>query len=152
RAPIAGTLVEFPGWAPGAYVAHGQALGVISPRDGLRIELGVPSRDVGLVRVGQEATLQIEAFPYIYWGTLAGTVEAISDDYVANGMPPVFKVVVRPHATVLTRAAGGRGQLRKGMTCTARLRVARRSLWQWLYQDLSDWLDPQANAASLGLP
>lgn len=58
---------------------------------------------------------------------------------------PAFKVLVRPAATFVTLPNGLRGELKKGLTLSARFLVARRSIFQLLYEDISAWLDPQAN-------
>jgi len=40
------------------------------------------------------------------------------------------------------------GELSKGMTGSARFVTARRTLLQILYQDASEWLDPQNHATA----
>ena len=54
-----------------------------------------------------------------------------------------FKVTLQPAATTLYLPNGTAGPLRKGMTLSARFVVARRSLLQILYEDVSAWLNPQ---------
>lgn len=150
QAPAAGVLVGFSGWSPGGFVTAGQSLGVVSPSDTLLVETHVSPRDVGLVRVGQAARLQIDAYPYTQWGTLDGTVEAIGGDLVGGeastpGTNPgqAFKVMIRPAAGHLMLPNGVRGELKKGLTLSARFLVARRSVFQLLYDDVSAWLNPQ---------
>lgn len=145
RAPVNGVLVGFNGWSPSANVLAGQNLGAVSPVDRLQIESQVSARDIGLVRVGQSVRLQVDAFPYAQWGMLQGEVEAISGDLLgaSAGTAGFFKVLIRPEATHLTLPNGLRGDLKKGLTLTARYVVARRSLLQILYDDASAWLNPQ---------
>ena len=153
-APIDGVLVGFTGLCPGGFVTLGQAFGTVSPDDSLLVETHVAARDVGLVRVGQAARMQVDAFHYTQWGTLDGTVESISGDMISNNSAEqgatsggvFFKVVVRPIRTTLIHSNGARGDLRKGMTLSARFLIARRSLLQILYEDVSGWLDPKANS------
>jgi HlyD family secretion protein len=146
RAPADGVLVDINGWSIGGFVAAGQSLGAVSPEDTLQVEVHVTPRDIGLVRVGQTARLQIDAYPYTQWGTLDGIVTAISGDLVGaagpGGSAALFKVLVRPAATHLALPNGARGELKKGLTLSARFLVARRSLFQLLYDDVSAWLDP----------
>lgn len=152
RAPASGVLIGFAGLSPGGYVSAGQVLGTVSPEDALRVETYVAPKDVGLIRVGQTARLQIDAFPYTQWGTLDGVVESVSGDMLnggtgtANGV--FFKIVVRPAQTALHLPSGVAGELRKGMTLSTRFLVARRSLLQILYEDVSNWLDPEANPST----
>ncbi len=152
RAPADGVLVDFHGWSPGAFLQAGQSVGAVSPGDALLIEVHVPPRDIGLVRIGQTVRLQIDAYPYTQWGTLDGTVTAISGDLVGNatdtGHRAGFKVFVRPAAGYLTLSDGRRGELKKGLTLSARFLVARRSLFQLLYDEASAWLDPQAGPST----
>jgi multidrug resistance efflux pump len=155
RSTSDGSLIGFSGLSAGAFVTAGQALGTVSPNDTLLIETFVSPRDVGLMRVGQDARLQIDAYSYTQWGTLVGVVESISGDTTSYPMASqaspygnaAFKVVVRPRSTTLRLANGVRGDLRKGMTLSARFLVARRSLLSVLYEDVSSWLDPKARSA-----
>lgn len=152
RASASGALIGFAGLSVGSFVAAGQVLGAVSPDDALRVEALVTPKDVGLIRVGQTARLQIDAFPYTQWGTIDGIVESISGDML-NGGPSAasgvfFKVIVRPASTTLRLPSGVAAELRKGMTLSARFLVARRSLLQILHEDVSNWLDPKANPAA----
>lgn len=144
RAPVAGALVGFSGWAEGGRLLAGQVLGAVSPGGALRVDTQVSTRDIGRLRLGQAVRMQVDAFPYTQWGLLDGEVEAIGADLIgdANGAA-YFKVTIRPHATHLTLPNGVRGELRKGLTLTARYVVGRRSLLQILYDDASAWLNPQ---------
>lgn len=143
-APADGQLLGFDGWSVGAFVSAGQTLGTLSPDNTLIVETWVSSRDIGLMRVGQAARMQVDAFPYTEWGMLDGVVTGISGDMnpAGNTANPVFKVSVRPAATSLSLPNGVRGELRKGLTLSARFPVARRNLFQLLYEDTSAWLDP----------
>lgn len=143
RAPSDGALSGFSGLTAGAYVQPGQMIGALSPDEALRIECYISPRDIGMVRVGQAAHLQIDAFPYTQWGSLEGTVAAISADNVASNNPGSgFRVLVTLPRHHLTLPSGLRGELRKGMTAAVRLLIARRSLFSLLHQDVSDWLRP----------
>jgi HlyD family secretion protein len=94
--------------------------------------------------------MQIDAYPYTYWGTLDGTVESIGGDLVAGyastpptSSSPAFKVSIRPSAGHLSLPNGLRGELKKGLTLSARFLVTRRSVFQLLYDDVSAWFNPQ---------
>ena len=143
RAPVAGSVQGLVGLGEGAYVAAGQSLGFVSPAGTLQVETVVSPRDIGLVREGQAVRMQVDAFPYTRWGLLDGTVLSVAADAAGNGAQPAFRVIVDPSATVLRLPGGARGDLRKGMTLTARFVVARRSLLQIFYQDAAQWADPR---------
>lgn len=153
RAPVDGVLVGFASVGTGRTVLAGQFLGAISPTDALRVEAYISPRDIGLVRIGQRARLQVDAFPYTRWGTLDGQVESISDDLLSATDGPgtltgqaqrAFVAVVRPYQERLRLANGVQGQLKKGMTLSVRFLTARRSLLQIIYEDASQWIDPQS--------
>jgi membrane fusion protein, peptide pheromone/bacteriocin exporter len=57
-------------------------------------------------------------------------------------------VIVRPDRDYLQVREGLRGSLKKGMTVTARFFVARRSLWELLYESLDILFNPAMNEAS----
>ena len=150
RAPVAGTVQGLVGLAQGAYVLPGQSLGFVSPDDRLVAEAYVSPRDIGFVRAGQRVRMQIDAYPYTQWGLLDGEVEGVAADSgsVQNSTTTAYKIVIRPAAMALRLQNGIRGELRKGMTLSARLVVTRRSLLQLLHEDLSGWLDPASEGAS----
>ncbi len=148
RSPASGTVQGLAGLAEGSYVVPGQVLGQISPDDSPVVEVLVASRDIAFVRAGQSVRMQVDSFPYAQWGLLAGTVSSVADDAVIDGRRAAFKVVVRPATLELRRADGKSGFVRKGMTLTARFVVARFSLAQLLYQDLTGRLDPRGPTPS----
>lgn len=153
RAPVGGVLLGFAGWSPGAQVVAGQSLGAISPEGRLMVESKVSTRDIGLIRKGQRVRLQVDAYPYTHWGMLDGVVDSIGGDMLAptTAMPGYFKVAIRPERPWLSLPDGTHGELRKGLTLTARYVVARRSLLQLLYEDASAWLNPQHGSDPISL-
>jgi membrane fusion protein, peptide pheromone/bacteriocin exporter len=146
RAPATGSIQGLTGLSPGAWLSAGQMIGAVSPSDALLIETFVSPKDVGLLRLGQPARLQIDAYPYTQWGLLDATVMTLAaDSSGTNGANSTsgFKVTLQPTATTLYLPNGTAGPLRKGLTLSARFVVARRSLLQILYEDVSAWLNPQ---------
>ena len=146
RAPATGSIQGLTGLSPGAWLSAGQMIGAVSPSDALLIETFVSPKDVGLLRLGQPARLQIDAYPYTQWGLLDATLTTLAaDSSGTNGANSTsgFKVTLQPAATTLYLPNGAAGPLRKGLTLSARFVVARRSLFQILYEDVSAWLNPQ---------
>ncbi|HET7321034.1 MAG TPA: HlyD family efflux transporter periplasmic adaptor subunit [Longimicrobiaceae bacterium] len=141
-AAVDGTVEEALSLSRGSFVREGERLFVISPRADLIAEVYVAPSDIGLIRQGAEVRMQVDAFDYTEWGMLAGRVAELPNDFVLVDQQPMFRVKVRLAATELRLRSGVRGRLRKGMTLNARFTLAKRSLWQLLRDDVSDWLDP----------
>ena len=83
RAPIGGTVQASAVTTVGQVVAPGQQVMQVVP-DGLplEIEVYVLNTDVGFVKVGQEAVVKVDTFPYTRYGTLSGTVVKIANDAI----------------------------------------------------------------------
>lgn len=141
-APLDGYAIGFVGLSAGTYLAAGSKLGEISPGDTIVVEAYVHPRDIGFVKLGQPAMIQVDAFSYSEWGTLRGTVNAISQDYVRMGDQVAFKVVIAVADPVLRKASGLAVAVMRGMTVNARFLVTRRSLFQLIYEKAGQWLDP----------
>lgn len=141
-APVDGTVEEVAAVSAGSLVQQGQKLAVISPTADLSAEVYVTPRDIGLLRPGTPARVQIDAFNYNDWGFVAGRVQEISDDFVLLNQQPMFRVRVALDEHELRLRNGFRGRLRKGMTLRARFMVTERTLFQLLRDDVNDWLNP----------
>lgn len=147
-APVAGTIEQWQPLAAGSRVTVGDRIGVVSPT-GTRLvaDVAVSPVDIGQLRVGMPVRLHVDAFDYRVWGAIDGMVLAVGDDFLpGNDQRPAFRVVVAPSRATLTLGNGARGDLRKGMSLTARFVVARRSLLQLLIDDAGDWLDPRVTS------
>jgi len=145
RAPIAGTVQNLQGIYEGSFVSPNQTLATISPDTGLIAESYVPPKDIGLVREGMTARMQISAFDYNQWGILTGKVKEISNDVSVINEQPVFIVRSVLDHSYLELQNEYRGQLKKGMTIQTRFTISERSLYQLLYDNVDDWLNPNWN-------
>ncbi|GAB3706150.1 HlyD family efflux transporter periplasmic adaptor subunit [Spirosoma flavus] len=145
KAPVGGTATQLAGRYAGSYVQPGDVLAVVSPDSTLIAEAYVPSKDIGLLKPGQPVRLQVDAFNYNQWGLLTGRVIDIANDFTTANGEPVFKVRCQLDRPYLTLQNGYQGRLKKGMTVQTRFQVARRSLFQLLYDKADDWLNPAIN-------
>ncbi|MCL2502112.1 MAG: HlyD family efflux transporter periplasmic adaptor subunit [Bacteroidales bacterium] len=141
-APVSGSVQQLPGLKVGNYVTQGEILMEISPDGAFHAECYVSPRDIGLIRIGQQALLQIDAFNYNEWGMLQAQVSDIAHDVVLLDGQPFFKVFCTPQRTCLSLKNGYTGQLKKGMTFSVRFKLTRRTLFQWLYDKADHWLNP----------
>jgi len=144
KAPTSGIIQGINTRYPGGLLQANETLCSISPEGNLIGECYVPTRDIGLLKVGQPVRYQMEAFDYNYFGVLTGKVATIDNDFTVINNTPVFKVRCSFDSTQLHLKNGFTGTLKKGLNFQARFIVARRSLWQLLYDKLDDWLNPNA--------
>lgn len=103
-------------------VAAGQEIAKIVPSDAkLRIKTFIAASDLDKVKLGQAAQMRVSACPYPDYGTLHGTVKAISPDAIAPAnqtatgeaskassaaaSPPVYEVTIEPSSLSLQRGS-----------------------------------------------
>jgi HlyD family secretion protein len=146
KAPTSGIIQGINTRYQGGLLQANETLCTISPEGDLIGECYVPTRDIGLLKIGQPVRYQMEAFDYNYFGVLTGKVAAIDNDFTVINNTPVFKVRCSFDSTQLHLKNGFTGKLKKGLNFQARFIVARRSLWQLLYDKMDDWLNPNAPA------
>lgn len=141
-APVAGNIQQLPGLRIGNYITEGETLMEISPDGTLLAECYLAPRDIGLIQTGQPALLRIDAFNYNEWGMLKAQVTDIAQDVILLDNQPFFKVICTPEQTCLSLKNGYTGRLKKGMTFGITFIVTRRTLFQWLYDKMDKWLNP----------
>jgi HlyD family secretion protein len=144
RAPVTGIVQGMNTRYPGGFLQVNETICSISPEGHLLGECFVSSKDIGLLQVGQPVRYQVEAFDYNYFGVLTGKITSIDNDFTPVDNKPLFKVRCSFDSTQLHLKNGFTGRLKKGLGFRASFTVARRSLWQLLFDKLDDWLNPNA--------
>lgn len=146
-APSDGTLLISEGIPVGSWINAGQIIGTISPDGDLCVEVYVPPQKIGQIYPKAPVKFSIDAYNYHQWGTATGEVIKIGDDIELIDNQAVFKVLCRLDQAHLNLPSGIKGSLTKGLTLTALFYQARRSLFQLLYDDVNDWINPnQSNS------
>ncbi len=162
-APIDGVAQQLAVTTVGQVVTTGQQLLVITPTEGaLRVEALVANLDIGFVKLGQEAAIKVDAFPFTRFGVLRGKVIRIATEAVAeseakrslvnaaamgaNAPPPasapgqpesfVFPVTIAIDETTM-KAEGAEVPLTAGMTVTAEIKTDSRRVIDYLLSPLS---------------
>jgi multidrug resistance efflux pump len=144
-APVAGTIVNYKGYAAGTFVNNAHVIAEISPNQKLIVECMVATNDIGLVRPAQQVRFQMDAFNYNYWGFVEGEVLDI-DQQVSQQNDQLFvKVRCKLNRMNLKLKNGYKAGIRKGMTLSAHFIVTRRSLYQLLFDHVDAWLNPITN-------
>ena len=113
----------------------------------LQAELLLATRAAGFIKPGDEARLQIEAYPFERFGFVMGRVLAVSKSVLKPGeflAPIEIREAVYRVRVVLDRdyvlAYGQQKPLRPGMVLRADIVIERKPLWR-------QWFDPLLAAA-----
>jgi hemolysin D len=162
RAPIDGVIQQTAVTTVGQVVTTGQRLAVITPAGGkLQVEALVANVDIGFVKLGQEAVIKVDAFPFTRFGVLHGKVVKIASGAIAEqdakraladatatantvptpaavpGQPEIF---VFPVTVVLNEASinadGAVIPLTPGMTATIEIKTDSRRVIDYLLSPL----------------
>lgn len=143
-APLAGVVKNLRITTVGGVLRAGDELMQISPTEGeLLLEVRINPADIGLLRLGQQATLRLDAFDYSIYGTLQGELIYLSSDTLVeqgpNGAPVSF---YRGRVRVDTDAHKRHPQLsqstlKPGMTATVDIRTGERSLLNYLLKPIA---------------
>jgi hemolysin D len=159
--PIDGTVQQLAITTIGQVVTTGQQLMAIVPSDGpLQVQAYVNNADIGFVKLGQEAVIKLDAFPFTRYGVLHGKVMKIATDAIdsqdarraeanaislansasapLSGGPRNF---VYPVALTLDEGAmtvaGSPAPLRAGMTVTVEIKTESRRIIDYLFSPLA---------------
>ncbi|WP_159467127.1 HlyD family secretion protein [Dyadobacter sp. 3J3] len=144
KAPVTGTVQQISGKYIGSFIQAGETLGIISPDDSLLIaECYVSPQNIGLIKKGQNVLLRIDAFNYNEWGMIKGEVTDIAHDFTVINDLPVFKVKCVLLQKQVRLKNGYAVSLSKGLSFHAAFVIARRSLYQLIYDKADDWLNPK---------
>lgn len=124
RSPLAGTVQQLTVSTVGQVVTTGQSLLTIVPLDGaLEVEANIANKDIGFVKVGQEAVIKVEAFPFTRYGTITAQVIKISRDAVDDRE----NQTVTDAATAAKQGASPGGRL-QNLVFPATLRLDKRTI------------------------
>ncbi|GAB2608121.1 HlyD family secretion protein [Belliella aquatica] len=142
-----GTLINVLNLNKGDFVHPQQKLAEISPDTTLLAVTYISPMDIAFIEKGQEVSFQIDAYNYNQWGIATGKVVDIADDLsLLNEREAGFLVTCALDNPSLILSNGQEGYVKKGMTYNARFVIARRSLFQLLYDKVDNWLNPQVQS------
>lgn len=163
-APVSGTIQGMTVTTVGQYVHAGDEIMRIVPDTGeLEVEAYLLNADVGFVKIGQQAQVKIDAFPYARYGTIDATVKSIANDAISGAEAQqrqhdssrpatgslsatsaaektqdlVFQVTLRLSASTM-KVDGADIPLGSGMTVTADIATERRRLIDYILSPLTE--------------
>jgi adhesin transport system membrane fusion protein len=134
RAPVAGIVQDLGVTTPGQSVGSNQPLMKLVPTGGgLVIEARVANRDIGHVRLGQPAKVKVQAYDFLRYGTLTGTVERIAADAAVDPKTGAltYGITVRTEGAELGRGAD-RFSVLPGMAVVVDLLTGERTILSYL--------------------
>jgi len=110
----------------------------------IEARLLIPVRSAGFVSAGQDLDIRYDAFPYQKFGLYAGQVLSISSSVLLpneiNSLPLQINEPVYLVRAVLTQKAvtayGREMALKSGMTFSADIKLAERSLVEWILEPI----------------
>ncbi len=120
--------------------------GIIRKKDitnpNLIVECYVTPSELGFLQLNDVVKFQIDAFPYNQWGLASGKILHINYDLTMVQNAPMFKVICSLNETSLFISNSICGNLRKGMTLAARFSLAKRTVFQLLFDEIGDHHQP----------
>ena len=131
----------------GQYVSPNNSVPLLTLSDGssvFELRLLVPVRAVGFVEPGQNLVVRYDAFPFQKFGTYLGKVTSVTPTPLLPGEVFNSPVNIREpmylvKASLSSQTINAYAQkipLKSGITVTADIKLADRSLWQWLLEPI----------------
>jgi membrane fusion protein len=140
RAPLSGAISAVIVRVGQTVTPQAPMMSIIPAGSRLRAELAIPPRAIGFVKPGQEVHLALDSFPYQQFGSIKGVVKTVAHSAVtqqsAGGATGTYFPVTVDITADHIRAYGQQQRLLTGMTLTARVKVERQSLLQWLFDPI----------------
>lgn len=142
--PVTGTLHNIQTLFDNTYVTAGQQLVEISPDGQLILECYVQPKDIGYIKPGMKGRIKVTSLNYNDWGVLEATVTDVFDDITvsSDGNSSFYKIYCTLSSDHLTLKNGYKGYIRKGMTVYGNFTITQRTIFQLLYDDIDNWLNP----------
>lgn len=132
RAPVDGRVGESAILRPGAVLQEGEKLASIVPSGRLLVAAQFPaSAAFGRIRAGQPATLRLDGFPWMEFGTVSAEVAGVAQE-IRDGN-------VRVELAINNNSIF-RGKLEHGMPGTVEVQVERMSPLSLLLRTAGQWL------------
>jgi multidrug efflux pump subunit AcrA (membrane-fusion protein) len=143
QSPVDGTILKLTVNTSGQAIRPGDAIAQIVPRNvPVVVKARVNTQDISQVAVGQDAQLRITAYPYPEYGTLKGTVQAISPDVVTagdnSGASSSYEVTIQP-ARPYVGTADRPFPIQPGMEARADIITRRQTILRSLLQRMRLW-------------
>ncbi len=140
-APVSGQVAVLNAIDGQVLAPESQVAIILPPRSKLLAELYIPSRSIGLIKIGDGVQLMYAAFPYQVYGTGRGTVVSVSGTVISPNQintpglrldQPVFRARVAIDRQFVS-AYGKKIPLQPGMLLTADIITSQQTFAEWLF-------------------
>jgi adhesin transport system membrane fusion protein len=143
RAPVAGIVEKLKFNTVGQSVKAGdEVVNIVPLDDTVVIEARVGNDDIGYVAVNQPASVKVQTYDWVRFGSLKGVVSQISADAALDPKTnvPYFTVLVNTDRNYLGAKPGDKPVL-PGMTATVDLHLGERSILEYFLQRIEGTID-----------
>lgn len=143
RSPVDGIVEKLNYTTTGQSIKPGDTVMNIVPLDDtVLIEARVGNDDIGYISVNQPASVKIQTYDWVRFGTLKGVVTHISADAALDQKTnvPYFSILVNTDRNYLGAKPGEKPVL-PGMTATVDLHLGERSILQYFLQRIEGTID-----------
>ena len=132
-APVSGVVQQLAIHSVGGVVTEAQALMVIVPDGaGVTAEVTMDNKDIGFVNAGQSAEIKLETFPFTRYGTVAATVQRVTQDAVNDEKRGAIFPATLTLNTSHINIDGKMIRLAPGMNITAEIKTGQRRVIDYL--------------------
>jgi HlyD family secretion protein/adhesin transport system membrane fusion protein len=137
RAPVSGVIQELVTKSVGQVVRPGELIASIVPMVGdLVAEVHIPPQDIGHVREGAKAEIQVTTFDAVRFGKIPGTVQQISaTTFFGQDGEPFYKAIVMLERNFFT-FSNQRYFVMPGMVVRAEILTGSKTLLAYLLKPL----------------
>ena len=145
QAPVKGVVKNVRITTQGGVVRPGEEVMQIVPlEDDLVVQAKVSPTDIAFLKIGQVATVKIDAYDYTIYGDLSGKLTYISPDTLSEdlrqGEQPYYRVQVRTEGRRLKSHPEEHMDIQPGMTATIEIRTGQRTVLQYLLKPVTKTL------------
>jgi hemolysin D len=136
-APVDGTVQQLDVHTVGGVVEAAKPLMTVVPaRGALEVEARILNKDVGFIRVGQDAAVKLEAFPFTRYGAVPGRVRSISRDAIQDKDLGLVYIATIALDRNYVDADGRRYGLAPGLVATVDVKTGTRRIVSYLISPL----------------
>jgi membrane fusion protein, adhesin transport system len=141
KAPVDGVVQKISETPIGTVIPPGGTVCEIVPAGGVLIQARVSPRDIGFVRLDQDAIVKSDAFDYSRYGSIPGKVVRIAPSSTVGGpgQTPYFQVEIE-----MARPNVGTNEahvVTPGMTGEATILTGEKTIFQYLLKPIYTTLD-----------